>query len=356
MKIAALEVFPFRIPFRRPLRVGGTSLREHAGLLIRLRTADGLTGLGEASPHPPVKMEELCEPSLALVSNLLVAENSGSTASVEARASLPPSLRVALEQCALDLRARAAGLRLAAILGGVRRERVAVNALLDETDPGAAALEARRLAKGGFRCLKLKVGRDIESECRRLALVRDAIGGDVTLRADFNAAFELGEALKALEALASFRLEYVEQPVRDLAEMAHLRRAGAIPIAADESVSGVQAVDAIARMGAADVIVVKPARLGLAASRSVIDCALSHGLGVVITSNLDTSIGISSALHLAATLPDPARPCGLATLELLAGDLVTEPLIPREGSLPLPAGPGLGVELDEAALGRWKIS
>ena len=76
-------------------------------------------------------------------------------------------------------------------------------------------------------------------------------------------------------------------------------------------------------------------------------------MNVVVTSVLDTSIGIAAALHLAATLPDPVLPCGLATASLLAGDLVREPLMPRGGWLSVPQGPGLGVQLDPAAVRRW---
>jgi L-alanine-DL-glutamate epimerase-like enolase superfamily enzyme len=101
--------------------------------------------------------------------------------------------------------------------------------------------------------------------------------------------------------------------------------------------------------------VVKPALLGLHAAVSVVRMAQACGLGVVVTSALDTSIGIAAALHLAATLPDPVLPCGLATASLLAGDLANDAPTPRGGWLEVPPGPGLGVHLDAERLQRWRM-
>jgi O-succinylbenzoate synthase len=161
------------------------------------------------------------------------------------------------------------------------------------------------------------------------------------------------EATAAITRLAAHGIEYVEQPVRTMEELARVRRAVGTPIAADECVTDANAVERLAALEAADVIVVKPALRGMRNAVAVIERARAHGLQVVVTSALDTSVGIAAALHLAATLPDPVPPCGLATAALLAGDLVREPLIPRAGSLALPRGAGLGVDLDEAAVERW---
>jgi L-alanine-DL-glutamate epimerase-like enolase superfamily enzyme len=159
-----------------------------------------------------------------------------------------------------------------------------------------------------------------------------------------------------LPQLAAYDLEYIEQPVAGMADLAQVRRAVDVPIAADECVTDAGTVRELAVLGAADIVVVKPALLGLRAAVSVVRTAQACGLGVVVTSALDTSIGIAAALHLAATLPDPALPCGLATASLLAGDLARDPLTPRSGWLEVPRGPGLGVQLDTESLQRWVIA
>lgn len=254
-----------------------------------------------------------------------------------------------------DLVAQGRGARVAELLGPVRREAVPVNAVIDHPDPREAAAAARRLAKQGFSCIKLKIApHDVDAETRRLALIRSAVGESVSLRIDANAAWTVSEAIAAIPRLASCGLEYVEQPVAEIAGLAAVRRAVAVPIAADESVTGADALAEIVAAQAADVIVVKPSLIGLTEAASVTRAAGAKALAVVVTSVLETSVGLAAALHLAATLPEPLRACGLATVPLLAGDLVSEPLVARRGCLDLPAVPGLGVRLDEAACKRWR--
>ena len=377
---------PFSIPFRRPFHAAGKEVRVRSGLLLRLRACDGRVGIGEAAPHPLAAPAVVREAFAALASLLpewtsgrrvveakfspvpssanmrekfrvsftLEGARRGEQHEVISSPSLPPVARAAVDMACHDLAARALGVRVAELLGSVRREAVPINAVVDDPDPRQAAATARRFAEQGFRCIKIKIEpRDMDTEEQRLALIRDAVGEAVSLRVDANAAWTVGEAIAAIPRLAVCGLEYVEQPVAEIAGLAAVRRAVGVPIAADESVTGVEAVGTIAAAGAADVIVVKPSLLGLTAAAAVVSAAQANNLAAVITSVLETSVGLAAALHLAATLPEPSRPCGLATVPLLAGDLVSEPLVPHGGCLRLPTGPGLGVRLDEVACQRW---
>jgi L-alanine-DL-glutamate epimerase-like enolase superfamily enzyme len=230
-----------------------------------------------------------------------------------------------------------------------------VNALLDEIDPGQAAEAAYQAVAEGFTCLKLKLGgQDDPALTERIRAIRERVGPGVKIRLDANGAWTPAEAIDVIGGLARFGIEYVEQPVPDLDGMAEVRRAAGVALAADEIVTGAESVERIATCRAADVIVVKPAFLGLRTSLSVMRAAKACGLEVVVTSALDTSIGIAAALHLAATLGG-GRASGLATAALLGGDLVEVPLLPRRGELSLPGGPGLGVGLDRAAFARWQL-
>lgn len=321
----AARATPFALPLRRPLRVRGAVVPARFGVLIE---HDG--GLGEATALPQALPPD--EPS-------------------------PAALSAARECAALDHAARAAGVPLAEQLGGMRWRRIPVNALLAATDPAEAAAEAAALVARGFRCLKLKLSpRDLAGDRRRLAAVRAAVGPAVALRADANAAWTVAEAIAALRALADLALEYVEQPVASLADLAAVRRAVAVPIAADESVVDAASVDALVAAEAADVIVIKPALLGPRASLEAARRAHAAGLAVTVTSALDSSVGIAFAAHVAAAVAAPLRACGLATAELLAGDLVREPLAIVAGALQLPERPGLGVELDDRALARFRTA
>jgi L-alanine-DL-glutamate epimerase-like enolase superfamily enzyme len=175
--------------------------------------------------------------------------------------------------------------------------------------------------------------------------VRDAVGSEATIRLDANGGWKEREAEEAIARLAPYRIELLEQPVeaRDLSGLARLSAGSAIPIAADEALAGGYAFDEIFSRDAASVLVLKPAVLGgLRASQRVAARARRAGWGVVVTSALDSAVGLAATLQLAAALPGPHLAAGLATGALLDQDLAMAPL-PKGGTLGVPDGPGIGV-------------
>ena len=171
------------------------------------------------------------------------------------------------------------------------------------------------------------------------------------MRVDANGAWWVADAVTALTALAAYDLEYAEQPCAGLDELAALRlalaRAGVdVPVAADESVRKAEDPLRVALAGAADVVVLKVAPLR--GVTPALEVAAACGLPVVVSSALDTSVGIRAGLALAAALPDLPYACGLATAGLLAGDIVARPLTAVDGHLPVGE-----VEADRDALARW---
>ncbi|HEX3721189.1 MAG TPA: enolase C-terminal domain-like protein, partial [Nitrolancea sp.] len=176
------------------------------------------------------------------------------------------------------------------------------------------------------------------------------------LRLDANAAWEAETAIATLRQFARYDIEFVEQPVAadDIDALARVRRASPIAIAADEALTSLSAARQLIERRAADVLIIKPMVCsGLVASRTTIEEAVAAGLRVVVTSTIESGVGVATALHLAATLPDGSPACGLATANLLEHDLLQEPLSVVNGRMSLPDGPGLGVRLDEATLERF---
>jgi O-succinylbenzoate synthase len=213
------------------------------------------------------------------------------------------------------------------------RDRVPVNA----TVPAVAAdAVAEVLATfDGCRTAKVKVaerGQVLADDVARVAAVRAVMGAEGRVRIDANGAWNVDEAEHAFHALAPFDLEYVEQPCATVEELAELRaRVGYmdIPIAADESVRKAEDPLRVAREEAADLLVVKAAPLG--GVRRAMGIVAEAGLPAVVSSALDTSIGLGMGLALAAALPDLEYDCGLGTAALLAADVTAEPLRARDG-------------------------
>lgn len=219
------------------------------------------------------------------------------------------------------------------------RQNIKVNA----TVPAVSATEVPEvLARfDGCRTAKVKVaerGQSLADDIARVRAVREAMGDDAIVRIDANGGWSVDAAVTALTALAEFDLDYAEQPCMEVAELVEVRRrmgaaAPLVRIAADESVRKAEDPLAVARAGAADLLIVKAQPLGgIARALEIIDAA---GLPVVISSALDTSVGIGMGLHLAAALPEGvlAGACGLGTVALLSGDVTDRPLVAARGEI-----------------------
>lgn len=216
------------------------------------------------------------------------------------------------------------------------RDTVLVNA----TVPAVSADRVREiLAKyGDVPAVKVKVaerGQSLEDDVARVAAVR-AVFPDAAVRVDANAGWTVDEAVEALTALAPFGLEYAEQPAAGIEGLAAVRSRLAasglrIPIAADESVRKAEDPLRVARAGAADLIIVKAAPLG--GVRRALEIVHEAGLPAVVSSALDTSVGLAAGVALAAALPELPHACGLGTGALFAHDVARSPLVPRGGVL-----------------------
>lgn len=348
------------VPFPVPIVTSGHRWTTRRLAIVRLIADDGLEGLGEVATGEP---GGLSAPLLdGLAGRFAGLDPTDSTdlderlRAIQGWPGIGRALRSALETAAADLLARAAGVSVAASLAARVRLRVPLNGLVGIDTPEAAARAAASLTGAGFRCLKLKGGRERPAHlAARVRAVRAVVGPSVRLRLDVNSAWSgLTEAIAAIAAVAPFDLEYVEQPLPPElgpAALATLRRAVPVPLAADESVTDPEAARALIEAGAADVLVVKPARVGgLRQARRIADLATASGIPIVVSTLFETGIGVAAALHLAATLHDDGRAHGLATAGLLASDLLAEPLSIVDGWMALPSGPGLGVRLDPVAV------
>jgi o-succinylbenzoate synthase len=238
---------------------------------------------------------------------------------------------------------------------------VLVNAVIAEDNPADSVRTAALAATAGFRCLKLKVGiqRPVEREIELVRTVRDCIGPDLELRLDANGAWSLSEATTVLNGCAPYHIQYVEQPLpvsAGLPEMRALRQRTHVPLAWDETVVDLSSARRVLAGEVADVLVIKPQVVGgLRMSHKIIQEAVTLGVECVLTSSIESGIGIAATLQLASALPEIHLASGLGTLPLLADDLIREALPVRSGFISVPQASGLGVTLDEHALTSYQM-
>jgi O-succinylbenzoate synthase len=213
------------------------------------------------------------------------------------------------------------------------RSRVGVNVTVPAVGP---ALAHEIVARSGCRTAKVKVaepGQAESDDLDRVAAVRDAIGPDGRIRVDANGGWDVDTAELMLARLAKYGLEYAEQPCATLDELASLRRRTDVLLAADESIRKASDPLAVRVAGAADIVVLKVAPLG--GVRPALRVALACGLPVVVSSAVESSVGLAAGVALAAALPELTYDCGLATMSLLTGDVTGDSLVAQAGALPV---------------------
>jgi O-succinylbenzoate synthase len=228
------------------------------------------------------------------------------------------------------------------------RSSVPVNVTVPAVDPVQAHAIVSR---SGCRTAKVKVaepGQPESADVDRVEAVRDAIGRSGNVRIDANGGWDVDTAERMLTALARFDLEYAEQPCPSLPELATLRRRVNVPLAADESIRRAEDPLRVRAAGAADIVVLKAQPLG--GVRAGLEIAADCGLPAVVSSAVDTSVGLAAGVALAAALPELPYACGLATMSLLAGDVTAQPLAEIGGQVPVRAA-----VVDPAELARWEV-
>lgn len=294
--LEALELFPVRIPMRQRFR----RVDHREAVLVR-----GPRGWGEFSPFP----------------------------------DYPPEVTTRWLAAALEL---ACG-----ELPEPRRSTIPVNATIPAIDPGPAVA---LLIESGCTTAKVKIGEPGQSEeedVARVSAVRETLGPEGKVRVDVNAAWDLDTATRRLERLAEFDLQYAEQPVATIEEMKELRARVGIPLAADELVRQSPHPLQVIEEGAADVLVLKVQPMG--GVRRVLDLANRAHMPVVISSALETSVGMYGGLLAAAVLDELPFACGLGTVSLIEGDPTLDPLVPKDGYIELRRP-----EPDPVLLDRWR--
>ena len=343
----------FSLALARPLGTAKGTIRRREGVLVRVDAA-GAYGIGEATPLPGWT-ESLadCRAALDAASDHDAALHSAVDADprdplADAPAALTdpladaPAARHAVESAVLDAQGRRVDRPLATLLADDPAATVPVNATVGDGPAEETVTAAIDAVDAGFDCLKVKVGADdLDRDVTRLRAVRAAVGDDVALRADANAAWNRETAREAVDALATLDLDYLEQPLAadDLAGHAALRGRG-VPVALDETLATTAVADVLAA-DAADVLVLKPMALGgPARAYAVARRARAAGVAPVVTTTVDAAPARTTAVHVASAIPD-VPPCGLATGDALDADLAPDPAPVADGTVAVPAGPGV---------------
>jgi len=365
LMIRRVDAIPVALPLNKPMKMAGVTIDRAYNLLVRIEAQDGSVGWGEAASAPTMTGDILGGLEAAVrehLGPLLIGRDAWM------RPALGHSLRAALlgnsgahsavEMALLDLAGQAAGLPIIDLIGGAARTEVAPMWLLGNASPDQDIAEAQAKQAEGFHFFKLKIGvKPLAAEIAATHAVRAALGPDVPLCADANCGLTIAAARRYAEETRAAGLAFLEQPLAhdDLAGLAALTRVSPTPIGADEAIHSLADIDAHARAGVGGVSLKLIKLGGMAAALQAAILCERQGLAVNIAAKIaESSIASAAAVHLACAVPTIDWGVSL-THFYLAEDLARRPLPMGDHGVSLPRGAGLGIEVDENAVARFRV-
>jgi muconate cycloisomerase len=382
MKITEIETIPIRLPTRRAHQWASLTTPIGVYVIVRLHTDEGIVGLGEA----PVLKDwggdhgkyygETPQTTVHVIQSILApALKDQDPLRIEALHGIMdksvrgyPYAKAAIDMALYDAAGKALGVPVYQLLGGCFRQRVTIAHSLGLMEIEEALDEALQVQSEGIRTIKLKGGVDPQRDVELIRLMREALGSETKICVDANQGYSSPKlAMQVIWAMQEYDLQYMEQPVEGIEQMAAVTRRVETSIMADESAWTAHDVLEIAQKQAADMVslyTTKPG--GLFKAKKMAAVAEAAGLGCNVNGSVETGIGNAANLHLAASTAvaslaaviPVSRPKG-RNQKNIAGiyyqdDIIKEPFAYASGEILVPTGPGLGVELDEDKLKRYR--
>lgn len=364
MRITDVSAIPIAVPLRFDFKSALGTLKVSEYGLVVVDTDEGVRGLGEISViwhgngHPLCRLvDDVLAPALRGTDPFAITELHRLARGLVPFSRYSLTAVAALDMALLDIQGKALGRPAYDLLGGLARDRVELSMSLSIAPADEVVAQARGLVDEGFRTVKVKAAAPADLDV--VHVLRRELGPELKIRVDLNMACgSAKEALRLIDGLAGADVISVEQPLppRDLDGMAFVRERSPIPIMADESVWGPDDAWEVLRRGAADILNVYVSESGgPTRMRQTLELCVLAGAGVAIGSMPELAVGTSAAAHAAFAAPRLDHPSDVAGHLYHADDVVTHSLRVEDGMLLPPGGPGLGVELDEEKLERYRV-
>jgi muconate cycloisomerase len=370
MKITAIDTFPVQVPInpQRAIRGGRGYHTTSPFLMLRVHTDAGVSGVGEVSCTPGWSGEDNITAAHFIknfLAPLLIGEEPTHierlTAKLRTGVAGNPFTKSGIEMALWDILGKVTGLPVYRLLGGPVREHVPTKFSVSGLEPAKAASLAAWAVEQGFRTMKVKVGIEPEQDVARVAAVRQAIGPQVRLGVDANGGWAPRVAIQTIRRLYEYNIYFAEQPVQplDVAWLADVRANVQVSVMADESVYTLQDALSLVRAQAADVLSTYVGKGGgIGPARKVAAVAEAAGLTCTVGSNLELGVASAAMIHLAMATPGIGAeefPCDILGPFFYEDDLLVEPLPIQAGSARPLEKPGLGVELDDRKLAKYRV-
>lgn len=364
--ISSIEALPLRLPLKKPVPMASGTVHHAETMLIRMEASNGAVGWGEASAAPTMTgetLESMCGAVRRILAPALLGADPHGRGLLRGRIDRAmhanSAAKAAVEIALNDLVARDLGVSLTELYGGIARTALTPMYLIGGASVEDVVEQARECVAAGFGFIKLKCGaRPTDEDIAAARAVRSLVGPGVRLCADANMGMAYRDAVSYGRAISELDFEFFEQPLGayDIKGLASLARTVAVPIAGDECLGTLNDILAYQSAGAIAGANLKTIKCGgMSATRGIADICDALGLKIKLACKVaETSIGAAALTHLGYTIANLDWGISLSNV-YLADDIATSPLLPRQGTISRPTGPGLGIEVDEDAVRRHRV-
>jgi len=364
-RIQHIEIIPYSVPISE-FADAYTAFTASNAVLVKMTSDEGAVGYGEACAWEPEFYGETIESITSTLETYIAPKLLGLNplqiapllSIVDAAVARITCVKEGVDLALHDLTGQLLGVPVYQLLGGAFTDRIPVASEVGIASPQEMASNASRLCDMGFRVIKVKGSHDVAMDVERIRAVRDAVGPEIALRLDPNAAWTTIDTLWAMRRLEDCNLQLLEQPIagHDYAGMAHIRRKTQVPLMADEGIWTPQDVIRIREAEAADIVNIKIAKsCGLLRGKQIETVANAAGLSSIAGTEIEPGFSLVAKLHLAASFEYQGLASEFTELSLLRKNVLTwEPEI-VDGFVQVPTGPGFGVDLNHEVFDACRL-
>lgn len=367
LAVERIETIPVAVPMTTDFTISGGGDLKPTHVLVKVHTESGVVGIGEASPKSFFSSETAASVVEAVnrMADRLAGTSAGRLVTVHEEMDDAirgnPFAKTAIDIACHDALGKRLGVPVSTLLGGRVRDSIPVGQSIGiKSTPEAVAEAEQYVYEDGFTSVKVKVGNDPEADGERIRAIADAVGDEVPIRVDANQGYTADVAVPLFRRLErDVDLLLVEQPVArdDIEGMRKVTRALETPVLADESSFSPQDAYTVVSRNAADIVNIKIMKAGgLQPGSQIAATARAAQYKLAIGSMVELGVGTAAGAHFAATLPHATYPSDVKGTTLFADRILNEGIEVKDGHTTVPTGPGLGVELDDEKVERYRTT
>ena len=366
MRIEKVETMHVRIPLKKPTRSAHGTTTLHDSVVVRIYAEGKQYGLGGIDPMPhydPEPAHAVVKVIESQLAPLVMRQDPFQIRKIiqimDAEVPHHWGAKAAIEIALFDLLGKQLGVPIHVLLGGRIKDEIHLNGWIGAVEPEQAKKEARGWLEGGFRSVKVKIDPDVATGIRRVAAVRAEGKEKLQVRVDANESLNMTQALETLKGMSNLDILYLEQPFprEGIQDLASLAKSSHLKLMADESVQDLGTLMQVLKTQAAQYVKLKIQKQGgFLKVQQMAEIAEAFGVPVILGHGFGLTISTLAELHLAASCQNIIDGCESVGPIKMSDDVVKDPIRMEKGTVPVPMKPGLGTDLDEEKIKKYRVS